>query len=72
MKTTDLLQEIKLLPLAERFYIVEETIKSIKNGEIGSQMEWAANELRGEYVNNKELTEFTDLNLAFNAKLKTK
>lgn len=30
MQTIDLIQEILRLPLTQRFYVVEETIKSIK------------------------------------------
>ncbi len=61
MRTIELIQEIKLLPLANRFYVVEETIKSIKKEEMGLQMELAANELYEDYVNDKELTVFTSL-----------
>ncbi|MEY3415925.1 MAG: hypothetical protein RL060_36 [Bacteroidota bacterium] len=63
METIALIQEIQRLPLTKRFYIVEETIKSIKKEEIGHQMEWAANELYSDYVNDKELTAFTTLDL---------
>ena len=61
MQTIDLIQEIQRLPLTQRFYVVEETIKSIKKEEMGHQMELAANELYDDYVNNKELTAFTSL-----------
>jgi len=44
MQTIDLMNEIKKLPLNKRFYILEETIKSIKEEEeIQSQMEFAVN-----------------------------
>ncbi|MBX2929477.1 MAG: hypothetical protein KF852_16725 [Saprospiraceae bacterium] len=39
----------------------EETIKSIKTEEMSRQMELAANELYGDYTNDKELTAFTSL-----------
>jgi len=61
MKTFDLMQEIQRLPLNKRFYVVEETIKSIKNEELHHQMELAAHELYEDYVNDKELTAFTSL-----------
>jgi hypothetical protein len=61
MQAIDLVQEIQRLPLAKRFYIVEETIKSIKKEEMQHQMELAANELYNDYVNDKELTIFTSL-----------
>ena len=63
MQTIDLIQEILRLPLTQRFYVVEETIKSIKKEEMGNQMEFAANELYDDYVNEKDLTAFTSLDL---------
>jgi hypothetical protein len=61
MKTFDLMQEIQKLPLNKRFYVVEETIKSIKKEELHHQMELAAHELYEDYANDKELTAFTSL-----------
>jgi hypothetical protein len=61
MQTIDLIQEIQRLPLAKRFYVVEEIIKSIKKEEMNHQMELAANELYSDYVNDKDLTAFTSL-----------
>lgn len=61
MQTIDLIQEIQRLPLTKRFYVVEETIKSIKKEEMSHQMELAANELYSDYVNDKDLTAFTSL-----------
>jgi len=43
--------------------VVEETIKSIKKEEMQHQMELAANDLYNDYVNDKELTAFTSLDL---------
>jgi hypothetical protein len=61
METLEILQEIQRLPLNKRFYVVEETIKSIKKEEIGNQMELAAKELYNEYATDKNLTAFTSL-----------
>lgn len=61
MQTLDLIQEIQRLPLTKRFYVIEETLKSIKKEEMQQQMELAANELYDDYVNDKELTAFTSL-----------
>lgn len=61
MQTKDLILEIQRLPIAKRFYVVEETLKSIKNEEMQHQMELAVNELYEDYVNDKELTSFTSL-----------
>ncbi len=61
MQTEQLLTEIKRLPLSERFYVVEETIKSIKKEEIQQQMEQAVHALYEDYAHDKELTVFTSL-----------
>ncbi len=63
MQTIDIIHEIQRLPLTKRFYVVEETIKSIKQEEMSHQMELAANELLEDYTNNKELTAFTALDI---------
>lgn len=61
MLIIELMQEIKRLPLTKRFYVLEETIKSIKKEEMQQQLELAANELYDDYKNDKELTAFTSL-----------
>ena len=61
MQALGIIQEIQRLPLAKRFYVVEETIKSIKKEEMNNQMELAANELYSDCTNNKDLTAFTSL-----------
>ena len=63
METKDLIHEIQQLPLIQRFYVVEETLKSIKKEKLEQQMELAANELYDDYVNDKELTAFTSLDI---------
>jgi hypothetical protein len=63
MQTVDLIKEIQRLPLSQRFYVVEEIIKSIKNEEMKNQMEFAANELYVDYLTDKELSAFTSLDL---------
>jgi hypothetical protein len=61
MQTIDLIQEIQRLPLIQRFYVVEEIIKSIKKEEMKHQMALAAEALYDDYLNNNELTAFTSL-----------
>lgn len=61
MQTTELIKEIQRLPISKRFQIVEETIKSIKKDEVKNQMEFAANALYDDYVNDQELTAFQSL-----------
>jgi hypothetical protein len=61
MQALDIIQEIQRLPLNKKFYVVEETIKSIKKDETNHQFELAVNELYNDYVNDKNLTAFTSL-----------
>lgn len=61
MQTIKLISEIQRLPLKQRFFVVKETIKSIKKEELSNQMELATKELYNDYVNEKELTAFTSL-----------
>ena len=63
MQTLEIIQEIQRLPITKRFYVVEETIKSIKKEEMSNQMELAANELYSDYTTNKDLAAFTSLDL---------
>jgi hypothetical protein len=63
MGTTELIKEIKSLPLDERLFVVEEAIKSIRKEEIKHQMSLASDTLFEVYKNDKELTSLTDLDL---------
>jgi hypothetical protein len=63
MLAINLIQEIKRLPIAKKFWVVEETIKSIKQEEISHHMALAANELYTDYAQDSELTAFTSLDL---------
>ena len=61
MKTIDLIQEIKRLPIAKRFDLMEEILKSIKNEEMKHQIQVASESLYEDYKNDKELTAFTSV-----------
>ena len=61
MQTADILYEIQRLPLTKKFYVLEETIESIKKDELNNQMEFAANALFSDYANDKDLTAFINL-----------
>ena len=61
MEVKSIVQEINRLPLNKKFYVVEETIKSIKREETNYQLEFAADALYNDYVNDNELTAFTAL-----------
>jgi len=61
METITIIHEIQRLPFAKQIYIVEWIIKSIRQRETKSQMEIAAEKLYEDYLNDKELTVFTNL-----------
>ena len=63
MTVTTILEEIHHLPIDKIIFIIEETIKSIKNNKLFLQMNHAANELYEEYKTNHELTAFTSLDM---------
>ncbi len=63
MQTTDIMHEIQRLSLDKKFYVVEETLKSIRKDEMNHQMEIAVEELYNDYNNDKELTAFTAIDL---------
>ncbi len=59
METKIILQEINKLPVEDKMYVVERTLKSIREIEIKEKMSKAVSELMEEYKSNKELTAFT-------------
>ena len=61
METKTIIHEIKRLSFTKQIYIAECILKSIRQREAKSQMEIAAEELYKEYLNDKELTVFTDI-----------
>ncbi|TAG56656.1 MAG: hypothetical protein EAZ27_04495 [Cytophagales bacterium] len=61
MQTTQIMQAINQLPISKRFFVVEETIKSIKKEEMKHRMESAAEALYNDYATDKNLTAFTTL-----------
>jgi hypothetical protein len=61
MQTMNLIQEIKLLPLNQKFYLMEEILNSIKKEEAKRQMERASEMLFEDYLNDGELIAFTAL-----------
>ena len=63
MQAIHIIQEIQLLPLDKKFWIVEETLKAIKKEETNRLMELAVSELYADYATDKELTAFTELDL---------
>ena len=60
MQTTDIMQNITRLPISQRMLLVEYIIRSIRHEE-QQPLEKAANSLYSDYLNDKELTIFTQL-----------
>jgi hypothetical protein len=59
MQTAQLMQEIFKLPLDKKFFVVEQTLKSIKSEEGNRHLSMAADALFDDYTNDKELTSST-------------
>lgn len=56
MELKTIVKEIQRLPLSKRFFVMEETLKSIKKEELNHQAEKAVDVLYDDYTNDKELT----------------
>jgi len=61
MKTSELIKEIKRLPIQKRIYVIEKAIHSIRQQEDAHQIEKAVNDLYSEYKTNSELTAFSNI-----------
>lgn len=61
MRTSEIINEIKKLPIQKRIYVIEKTIHSIRTQEDTEQMNIAADTLYGDYKLDKDLTAFTEL-----------
>ncbi len=61
MKTKELIKEIQKLPVRKRIYVIERSMHMIRKQEEESQMKKAADELYEDYLSDKELTVFTNL-----------
>lgn len=60
MTTENIIHEMENLPLTEKLFIIERTLKSIRM-EKGKGLETAVDLLYDDYKTNKELTVFTNL-----------
>jgi hypothetical protein len=61
MRTNEIIQEIQKLPIQKRIYVIEKAIQTLRRQSNTNQMNLAADDLFAEYVSNKELTAFTNL-----------
>ena len=61
MKTKEIINEIQKLPFRKRIYVIERSMHLIRKQQEEEQMKKAANELFRDYLTDKELTSFTEL-----------
>jgi len=61
MGTTEILKEIKRLPIQERIFLVEKVLHEIREKEEYNELKDAAEALYSSYKSDKELTVFTNL-----------
>jgi hypothetical protein len=63
MKTKELIREIQKLPVRKRIYVIERSMNLIRKQEDEDQMKKAADDLYEDYITDKELISFTNLDL---------
>jgi hypothetical protein len=61
MKTEELIKEIQKLPVRKRIYVIERSMNLIRKQGDEDQMKKAADDLYEDYLTDKELTAFTNL-----------
>jgi hypothetical protein len=61
MKTKELIKEIQKLPVRKQIYVIECSMNLIRKQEDEDQMKKAADDLYEDYLTDKELTAFTNL-----------
>ena len=61
MEVKTIVREIQQLPLSKKFFVMEETLKSIKNEELKHQPEIAADDRYDNYAGDEEPTDFSYL-----------
>lgn len=59
MRTTELIDQIKRLPLQKRIFLIEKTLHSIRQEEEANQMKKAVDLLLEDYKSDSELTAFS-------------
>ena len=64
MTTASIINEINSLPLMKRMLIIEKALQSIRAAKNKESLTRAANKLRNDYNEDKELTIFTNLDFA--------
>ena len=59
MKIAEIIKEIHSLPIADRMYVVEKIIRSIRKEKNKTSMYLAAEALQSDYLTDMELTAFS-------------
>ena len=59
MQIKSIIQEIQQLPLDERFYVMEQTLKSIKKEELKQHKESESDDIYGDYVSEKKVNAYS-------------
>jgi hypothetical protein len=60
MTTANIIRELDKLPLADKLFIIERTLKALRT-EKEKNLKSAVEHLYNDYKNDKELTSFTEL-----------
>jgi hypothetical protein len=61
LKTKELIKEIQKLPVRKQIYVIERSMNLIRKQGDEDQMKKAADDLYEDYLTDKELTAFTNL-----------
>ncbi len=61
MRTSEIIREIQNLPADKRIYVIEKSIHSLRENKEKSQLKKAAELLYSDYMEDKELTAFSDI-----------
>lgn len=61
MQTEGIIREIKRLPISQRIFVAEQTIHSIRIDEQKASLKKASEIMYKDYLSDKELTTFTQL-----------
>ena len=61
MRTNEIISEIQKLPIQKQILVIEKTIHSIRTKEVSYQIRKAADSLYSDYVGDKELVIFSNL-----------
>ena len=61
MRTSEIIKEIQRLPVKDRILVIEKTVHSLRIPKDSNLMKKAAERLYTDYISDKDLTLFTNL-----------